>query len=126
IQSQLSPSLPPSSTMYKTVQQYNELFLTPFLQKQNQQSTNDKQKILKDIQNRSIQQNSLQINQKINSSDVDSNLSNSSHISLDQSTDKNDINQKKTTNNMNQLTEHILNNKYPRPIILLERVCFEK
>ncbi|CAF2608698.1 unnamed protein product [Rotaria sp. Silwood2] len=112
--------------MYKTVQQYNELFLTPFLQKQNQQSTNDKQKILKDIQNRSIQQNSLQINQKINSSDVDSNLSNSSHISLDQSTDKNDINQKKTTNNMNQLTEHILNNKYPRPIILLERVCFEK
>ncbi|CAF4791871.1 unnamed protein product [Rotaria sp. Silwood1] len=130
IQTQLSPSLPPSSTIHKPLQQYNEVLLTPFLQQQN---TNEIPLILKDIQNRSIQQKISKINHKINSSDIielDSNLSNSSNISLDQCTNDNnilnDINQKKITIDMNQLTEQILTDEYFQPRILLTRVCLEK
>ncbi|CAF1444733.1 unnamed protein product [Rotaria sp. Silwood1] len=130
IQTQLSPSLPPSSTIHKPLQQYNEVLLTPFLQQQN---TNEIPLILKDIQNRSIQQKLSKINHKINSSDIielDSNLSNSSNISLDQCTNDNnilnDINQKKITIDMNQLTEQILTDEYFQPRILLTRVCLEK
>ncbi|CAF1052257.1 unnamed protein product [Rotaria sordida] len=130
IQTQLSPSLPPSSTMYKTLQQYNEILLTPLFKKQSQENNNEIQTILKDIQNKPIQQEVPQINHKINSPDVfeiDSNLSNSSYISLNRSIhEKGDSYQKKITIDKNQLIEQILTNKHPQPIILLERVCFER
>jgi CTP-dependent riboflavin kinase len=108
IQSPLSPSLPPSSTI-NTNKNYNELLLKPFLQRNNNET---------------------------NSSDVieiDSDLEYSPRISLnriihvkDEDEILNDNDQKKVTINMAEATKQMLNHEYPQPVILLKRICLEK
>ncbi|CAF3381737.1 unnamed protein product [Rotaria socialis] len=112
IQAPLSPSLPSSSTASTTLEQFHELFFTPILQCNKQQS------LLKDIQNKSIQEEVPQTNAEVNAS-----FSTSFYCPLD-ANDCND--EKNTTADTDQLRELILTDTYFQPIILLERIQFEK